>query len=103
MPYLIFSFFYMIATVGYLFFRVTLYRSYAIANGSNPDTVDIYVIFLKLDLPFFLTRLIILIVASVAIALYRKTSIDIAYALITCFGLFFVGDLVSVTVYRMLS
>lgn len=103
MIYFIFSFFYIVTTVAYLLFRITIYRAYASVDTLPVDTIDMYAMFLKVDLPFFLIRLSILIIGAIAIALYRRTAADIAYSLLMVVGLFFAADLLSVTVYRILS
>lgn len=103
MPYITFSLIYLAATVAYLFFRTAQYRANVLIDGSKTDTLAMYALFLKADLPFFLSRLAILIFVAIAIAIYRRTAADIAYALIMVVGLIFVGDLVAITVYRVLS
>ena len=102
MAYLIFVLLYLAATVAYLFFRAVQYRAHVLIDGGQPDTLAMYALFLNADLPFFLARLAILIIVAIAIALYRKTTADIAYSVITVVGLIFVADWVSITVYRML-
>lgn len=103
MPYLIFVLLYIAATVAYLFFRAVQYRAHVLIDGSQPDTLAMYALFLNADLPFFLARLAILIIVAIAIALYRKTIADIAYSALMVVGLIFFADLLSATVYRILS
>ena len=76
---------------------------HVLTDGGHPDTLSMYALFLKADLPFFLTRLAILLIFALAIALYRKTAADIAYSVLMDVGLIFMADLVSATVFRMLS
>lgn len=103
MPYFIFSLIYIVATVIYLFFRMAQYKTNVLIDESNTDTLAMYALFLKADLPFFLSRLAILVFFAISIAIYRRTVADIAYALIMVVGLLVSGDLVSIAVYRALS
>lgn len=103
MIYFIFSFFYIVTTVAYLLFRITIYRAYVSVDKLPVDNIDMYALFLNADLPFFLARLSILIIVAIAIALYRKTIADIAYSALMVVGLIFFADLLSATVYRILS
>lgn len=103
MPYFIFSLIYIVATVIYLFFRMAQYKTNVLIDKSNTDTLAMYALFLKADLPFFLSRLTILVFFAISIAIYRRTVADIAYALIMVVGLLVSGDLVSIAVYRALS
>lgn len=103
MPYFIFSLIYIVATVIYLFFRMAQYKANVLIDELNTDTLAMYALFLKADLPFFLSRLTILVFFAISIAIYRRTVADIAYALIMVVGLLVSGDLVSIAVYRALS
>ncbi len=103
MPYLIFILLYIVATVAYLFFRAMQYRAQVLIDEGQPDTLAMYALFLNADLPFFLARLSILIIGAIAIALYRRTAADIAYSVLMVVGLIFFADLLSVTIYRILS
>ncbi|WP_155848066.1 hypothetical protein [Advenella kashmirensis] len=103
MPYLIFVMIYLAGTIAYLFFRSMQYRAHVLIDGGQPDMLAMYALFLDADLPFVLARLAILIIVAIAIALYRKTAADITYSVLMVAGLVFAADVVSITVYRILS
>lgn len=79
------------------------YRTHVLIDGDQPDTLAMYALFLNTDLSFFLARLALLMAVAIAIALYRKTIADIAYSVLMVVVLVFLADLLSVTVYRILS